>query len=211
MSRGCAPLGPPGLISPLGSADPSILSFLNIEKAMKDIANGRTATDAKTARGRSIVTGGRGAATQTVRLLSAMLSFAIRRGLRTDNPASQVAKFPTRKNERFLSSAELEALGTAIREAETRGTQWEPSPTKKYKHAPKPENRRVRISPFAAAALRLLIFTGARLREILTLKWEHVDLERGVLALPDSKTGPKVIILNRHAKFVLERLPRSST
>ena len=58
------------------------------------------------------------------------------------------------------------------------------------KHAPKkPENRVTTIGPHAAAAIRLLIFTGARLREILDLKWEHVDLQRGLLFLPDSKTG----------------------
>lgn len=39
------------------------------------------------------------------------------------------------------------------------------------------------------AAVRLLILTGARLREILDLKWSHVDLERGLLLLPNSKTG----------------------
>jgi integrase len=37
----------------------------------------------------------------------------------------------------------------------------------------------------AAAALRLLILTGARLREILYLKWEYVDIERGLLFLPE--------------------------
>jgi hypothetical protein len=37
----------------------------------------------------------------------------------------------------------------------------------KAKHAPKEANRRTVIGPHAAAALRLLIFTGARLREIL--------------------------------------------
>jgi integrase len=40
----------------------------------------------------------------------------------------------------------------------------------------------------AAAALRLLLFTGCRLREILHLRWEHVDFERGLLLLPTSKT-----------------------
>ena len=47
----------------------------------------------------------------------------------------------------------------------------------------------------AAAALRLLLFTGARLREILHLRWEHVDFDRGLLLLPDSKTGKKAIVL----------------
>ncbi len=45
-------------------------------------------------------------------------------------------------------------------------------------------NRRTALDPFAAAAIRLLILTGARLREILNLQWEHVDLERGLLLLP---------------------------
>jgi integrase-like protein len=69
----------------------------------------------------------------------------------------------------------------------------------KAKHAPKEGNRRSVIGPHAAAALRLLIFTGARLREILHLKWDHVDFERGLLMLPTSKTGKKTIVLNAPA------------
>ena len=75
------------------------------------------------------------------------------------------------------------------------------------KHIPK-NNRRTVIGPHAAAALRLLIFTGARLREILHLRWEHVDFERGLLLLPDSKTGRKTIILNAPALASLSELPR---
>src|SRR5271170_1498820 len=63
-----------------------------------------------------------------------------------------------------------------------------------------------KINPFAAAALRLLMFTGCRLREILDLRWEHVDLERGLLFLPDSKTGRKTIILNAPTIAVLNGL-----
>jgi integrase len=54
----------------------------------------------------------------------------------------------------------------------------------------------------------LLIFTGARLREILGLKWNYVDFERGLLLLPDSKTGPKTIVLNAPALAILSELPR---
>ena len=57
----------------------------------------------------------------------------------------------------------------------------------------------------AAAALRLLMFTGCRLREILNLQWEHVDIERGLLLLPDSKTGQKTVILNAPALAVSRR------
>ena len=59
-----------------------------------------------------------------------------------------------------------------------------------------------------AAALRLFILTGARLREILHLTWDMVDLERGLLLLPDSKTDEKAIILNAPAQLILAELPR---
>jgi integrase len=65
-----------------------------------------------------------------------------------------------------------------------------------------------RTSPFATAAIRLLIFTGCRLREILDLEWAHVDLERGFLFLPTSKTGKKTVILSAPAIEVLTALPR---
>src|SRR5262249_35209219 len=57
-------------------------------------------------------------------------------------------------------------------------------------------------------AIRLLLFTGCRLREILHLKWEQVDLERGLLFLADSKTGRKTVILNAPALAVLAGLDR---
>jgi integrase len=95
---------------------------------------------------------------------------------------------------------ELARLGGAIREA---GILYDIDETKpKAKHARKLENRRTNIGPHAAAGLRLLIFTGARLREILGLKWEWIDLEKGLLLLPDSKTGKKAIVVNAPAMKV---------
>jgi integrase len=103
----------------------------------------------------------------------------------------------------------LERLGSAIREAETKGIPWEVDERKpKAKHLPKATNRFTKISPFAAAAIRLLLFTGCRLREILHLKWGQVDLERGLLFLADSKTGRKTVILNAPALAVLSGLDR---
>jgi integrase len=78
----------------------------------------------------------------------------------------------------------------------------------KSKNLPKAKNLFTKIGPFAAAAIQLLLFTGCRLREILHLKWEQVDLERGLLFLPDSKTGRKTIILNAPALAVLTKLER---
>lgn len=67
---------------------------------------------------------------------------------------------------------------------------------KKTKHLPKLRRETV-IGEHAAAALRLLVFTGARLREILHLRRDNVDFDRGPLLLPDSKTGKKTIVLMR--------------
>jgi integrase len=62
--------------------------------------------------------------------------------------------------------------------------------------------------PSALVAIRLLILTGCRLGEILKLKWEHVDCDAGVLNLPDSKTGAKVVYLGQPAVEVLRAAPR---
>ena len=60
----------------------------------------------------------------------------------------------------------------------------------------------------AAAAVRLLLFTGARSSEITGLRWEWIRGTRTVL--PDSKTGPKTIQLPPPARVVLESLARDS-
>jgi integrase len=104
----------------------------------------------------------------------------------------------------------LARIGEAIREAETVGLPYAVDQSKPTaKHAPKEANRRTVIGPHAAAALRLLIFTGARLREILHLKWDQIDFERGLLLLPTSKTGKKTILLNAPALAILNNLPRA--
>ena len=153
-------------------------------------------------------------ANRVIALISAVYAYGLRADLlpkETTNPALGIEKFREQNRERFLTQTELLRLGDAIREAETTGIQWaEPNKSSpKFKHAPKnPENRITTIGPHAAAALRLLIFTGARLREILDLKWEHVDLQRGLLFLPDSKTGKKTIVLGGAARAVIENLSR---
>jgi integrase len=58
------------------------------------------------------------------------------------------------------------------------------------------------------AETQLLLLTGARLNEILTLKWEWVDLEHDCIRLPDSKTGAKTIYLSAPAKQVFAGIPR---
>jgi len=125
------------------------------------------------------------------------------------NPAKGIQRNPEEGHERFLSSDELARLGEALERAETAGLPYDIDETKPgAKHAPKPENRTRQIDPFAIAAIRLLLFTGARLREILNAEWNFVDFERGFLNVPDSKTGRKTIFLSGAALAVLSDLPR---
>ena len=150
-------------------------------------------------------------ANRMLAVVGSMYAFAARIGAVPEgtNPARKIDKFAEHRRERFLTGEELEQLGAAIREAETKGIPWEVDETgPKAKHLPKAKNRYTKIGPFAAAALRLLLFTGCRLREILHLKWENVDTERGLLFLADSKTGKKTVVLNAPALAVLTGLDR---
>jgi integrase len=125
------------------------------------------------------------------------------------NPARGIERYREQGRERFLTTDELARLGDTLRLGETEGLPWDADEAgPKAKHLPKPENRRVQLDPFAVAAIRLLILTGARLREILHAQWSQVDIERGILFLPDSKTGKKPIYLSAAAQAVLASVPR---
>jgi integrase len=99
-------------------------------------------------------------------------------------------------------------LGATLRKAETVGIPWDIDPAKPASKHLQKKDRRTIVGPHATAALRLLLFTGCRLREILHLKWDHVDFERGLLFLPESKTGKKTIVLNAPSLAILSKLPR---
>jgi len=123
-------------------------------------------------------------ANRALALLSTLFNWAERVGERPDgsNPCRHVERFPQRPRERFLSADELARLGEAL-------AAWEGS-------------------PIAVAAIKLLVFTGARLGEILGLEWDWVNMERGEARLPDSKTGAKTLHLPAPALEVLMGLPR---
>ncbi len=131
------------------------------------------------------------------------------------NPVPGAAeRFKTEARERYLSVAELGRLGDVLREAETAGLSWtlnESAGPNKAKHRPKADKLRVVVSPFVTAAIRLLLLTGCRKGEILSLRWTDVDFELGKLNLTDSKTGRKTVILSAPALAVLDSVPRTST
>jgi integrase len=160
----------------------------DIKRFMQDVAVGKTAADVKTGlKGRAIVEGGRGTATRTVGLLGGIFSYAVDNGMRPDetNPVHGVKRYPDKKEERFLTPTEFGMLGEAMADAEVEG-----------------ENI------YGLAGIRLLMLTGCRKSEILTLKWEHVDFENTCLRLPDSKSGEKVVMVGAPTLDVLTSLPR---
>ena len=109
------------------------------------------------------------------------------------NPARGVPRFREARRERFLSGDELARLGAALAELEAEG-KADPS------HA---------VSPLALAAVRFLLFTGARPSEALGMTWPMVDFEARVVRLPESKTGQKALVLSAPAAELLAELPRT--
>ena len=185
----------------------------DIRRFMAAVAAGKTKADVKTCkRGRAIVEGGRGAATRTVGFLGGIFTYAVTEGYRADNPVHGIKRYPDRKAERFMSSAELRALGAVLSAAEqawdtykVQSATWR----KRGKLGPRPVKPGESESPTAIVAIRLLLFTGCRKSEILTLKWNDVDFERSCLRLSESKTGSKVVPLGAPALFLLNELKRT--
>lgn len=126
------------------------------------------------------------AANRTLALVSKFANWCELRGYRPkfSNPAKGIEKYREKHRERYLTPAEIERLSAALVEAEA--DEW----------------------PTAIAAIRLLLFTGARHREITTLTWDAVDMERGIARLGDTKTGARNIMLPAPALAILEALPR---
>ena len=118
-------------------------------------------------------------ANRCIEVISKMFVLAEMWGLRPDgsNPRKHIRKYPEEKRERFLSAAELRRIGEVLREMESEG---------------------VELSS-AILAARLLILTGCRLGEIMTLKWDYIDFHERALRLPDSKTGKKIVHLGAPA------------
>ncbi len=127
-------------------------------------------------------------ANRVLSVLSKALNLAELWEYRTDgsNPCRHIPKNRENKREYFLNSEELKRLAIALSEEEEKGTSM----------------------PSAILAIRLLILTGCRLGEILTLQWKEVDFERQCLNLSDSKTGARVVYLATEALELLKTCPR---
>lgn len=100
---------------------------------------------------------------------------------RNSNPCRGVPKYPDRKMNRFLSDEELARLNQVLSE----------------------KTKADAASNYTIAAFRLLMYTGCRLGEVLSLKWEDVNLKENFIHLKDSKVGERGIPLNESAKNVI--------
>ena len=134
------------------------------------------------------------AANRALAVLSKMFSLAAAWGLVADgtNPCRGVRKYKEKKRERFLSRDEYRRLGWVLAEAEAEAD----------------AGIEGAVSPYAIAALRLLMLTGCRLNEILTLRWDDVDRTAGEFRLRDGKTGARMVPLTPTAETVLAGIAR---
>ena len=101
------------------------------------------------------------------------------------DPCRSIPMNPKRRRERFLTDAEFTRLGQVLKEVSGNGS---------------------RVSAGAVATIRLLMLTGCRRNEILTLRWEHVDLDAAEIHLADGKTGARTVHLSQSAARVLAAL-----
>ncbi len=123
------------------------------------------------------------AADRSMPILSVIMREAEAMGLRPEgsNPCRGIKRYRRKGRERFLSDDELRRLSTRLVAHEGQ-------------------------YPQQAALIRLLLLTGCRKSEILTLQWS--DYREGHLFLRDSKTGPRTVWLSEPARAVLDGLER---
>jgi integrase len=126
-----------------------------------------------------------GSANRAAPVLSAIMKYAEQKGLRLpgSNPCRRLKRYKRRPMERFLSPAELRRLGRGLAAIEA-------------------------AQPHFAAAIRLLVLTGMRASEVLSLRFAYVHAPRAFL--PTSKTGPRTIYLCKAACQVIKTLRPSA-
>ena len=128
------------------------------------------------------------AANRTIDVLSKMFTLSEAWDLRLagSNPCRSVRRYKEQKRERFLTPDEIRRLGRVLNGAEAQGGVW----------------------VYAVAAVRLLMLTGCRLDEVLSLRWDDVDRTAKELRIRDGKTGPRSVPLTPTVVDMLATIPR---
>ena len=128
-----------------------------------------------------------GAANKTLALLRQIMSAAKAAGHVGTDPVASIKPNPGRKMTRFLSAEEIARLHRTL-------------------------DRLVKERSFRrpqADVIRLLLLTGCRKSEILTLRWSEVDGD--MLRLAEAKTGPRTVWLSEAAQVIIARQPRTES
>ena len=127
-------------------------------------------------------------ANQAVRVLAKMFKLGEAWGMVPPrrSPCRSIRYYREHRRERYLTAEEYRRLGRVLAEAEADGS----------------------VFPSGIAAIRLLLLTGCRKNEILTLRWDDIDRTARELRLSETKTGPRRVPLTPAVERVLERIPR---
>ncbi len=203
----------------LGNLKVAAVSRQDVERFNNLVSEGATAARIKTGKhGLARVSGGRGTATRAMGLLGALFNYAVRQGMRADNPAVGVARHAYAERQRRASTEEYAALGEAVRTmlkgsqeyaALSEALSTMPKSAKEYAaHKKTLQTMPHPTWPAALAAAWFLALTGWRRGEALALKWSEVDLETRTARLPDTKTGFSMRPLSHAACKVLRDHPR---
>src|SRR5262249_4496558 len=125
----------------LGHYRVGAVTSADVDAFMHDVAARKTAVQRAKKRG-GIARGGKGTATRTLGLLGGIFTYAVRHGMRPDNPTKGIIRFADGQRQRRLSDREYAAFGEAIRRA-----------------------REEAIWPVAISLTEFLLLTGWRLGE----------------------------------------------
>jgi len=155
-------------------------------------------------------------ANRVAAMLGGFFTYAWKEGVleSRENPAHGVEFYKEQPRERFLTAAEFKRLGEALTRAEREGLppapehRREPRSERTAKHRPKSADTPIPANPYGVAAIRLLALTGCREGEVLSLRWDDIDFDRGYLRLSDTKTGKSVRPLGQAAAALLGVLTR---
>lgn len=177
-------------IKPLiGSIIAKELRKEHIDKLIIDIISGKTAVKKPSGKLRGVINikGGKAIAKRTLEMLGAILEFAKRRNIITENPTIGIPKPKIQSRKEFLNISDIKNLGLNLIDAQ-----------------------KLNYNEQAINAIKLLLLTGCRKLEILSLKWSYIDFQNQCFRFPDTKTGAQIRAFGLGAKHLLEYIQASN-